>query len=164
MPGKQFATPGTKGSGETVAVSNRPEVAKVTATQTGSVGSGNNEFTYVYAPTGSIYRVRSLAMHVPADGTATTGKHIVSMRSANLSSLQDLQGRANYNTDLQFQWSHWLSADVAAYPPNGAAAKMAVESGIATEDSAIGFKYVNETDAAQDNDRDYRFVAEENTY
>lgn len=157
-----FSQAGSNGSGQTVAVTQRPELTSINADTTTTVGSGATEITEVYAPTGSIYSVQALYMACTSDSNATTGDHTIHARPMDFGTV--LYGQANYNTTLEFGQGQWKSADVSKLPSDPAASATIVGQMRATEGSALVFKYENNTDAAQDNKRAYDLIVEETSY
>lgn len=162
MPGRpDFSAAGSQGSGQVIATNSRPEVQDVMATTTGSVAAGNTEITEVYAPTGSVYNFLSAYFFVSPDATATTGTHQIKARP--LDRFLSLQGRSTFDTAIQFK-SGWQSANDLQRPSTDAAAVHALSNLRATENAALSMRYINNTDAAQDNDRNMIFVVEEVSY
>lgn len=162
MPGgKPWHQRGTGGSGETVAVTERPEIATIDATQTGSVTAGTTETVEIYAPTGAVYRPVALNINIVADATWTTGDHYVIVRTAG--DLNAMLGKSTYAADVRFQYGEWETDDSGQ--PATSAGQQAVLSNLkATEKSPIKLRYKNNGDAAQDNDRKYSFSFEEVSY
>lgn len=162
MPGRpDFSQPGTVGSGQTVAVTERPEIVTVDASQTGSVSAGVTETTEVYAPIGAVYRVVGAKMRVPSDATATTGDHRIFLASGGVESVE---GVSAYSSEVFWNHYEWQTADIRARPSNETSKLTALQSLKATENTPMKVKYHNNTDAAQDNDRSYTFVVEEVSY
>lgn len=159
----QFAQAGTKGGGDVVATTNRPEVKHISQTNTASVASGASENIEIYAPTGSVYQTQSMRLYVPADGTATSGSHYFVIKSIdNVMALG--RGGSVYNSRVYYNFANWKTADNAQEPSDGAAQQAIVDNLWATENSPIRIKYGNSTDAAQDNSREYQFVVREDSY
>lgn len=156
-----FSAPGTQGSGQVVAVSDRPEIKSLNASNGGTVASGNTEVTEIYAPTGSTYTVRSLELVVTADIDATTGSHRWDIRP--MGHIGTLLGKSNYNTSLVFVRNHWETADLKDQPPTGETVA-AVQALKATENSPLQIRYDNDTDVAQENDRKIKAIVEEASY
>lgn len=158
-----FSNPGSQGSGQVLATNNRPEVKKVTATQTGSVAASSSETTEVYAPTGSIYNVLAMQVYVPSDATATSGQHVMVIRP--MGHFATLRGENTYAGDISYDRGHWNKVGTdGASPPDEAAQAEYVRALRATENSPITILYQNQTDAAQDNNRKILFVVEEVSY
>lgn len=158
----QFSQSGTQGGGQTVAVSNRPEIENVNATTTGSLASGSVDQAEIYAPTGSVYFPVALFVRCATDATATSGYHTYILRTSG--NVKVGRGRSNYNTDINYQHQSWLAADKTAYPSDGAAQAMIPERMVATENQPIKIGYYNDTDVAQDNDRQRQFTMKEVMY
>lgn len=163
MPGRpEFSQPGTQGGGQTVATQERPDVTHVSNTQTGSVASSNDEITEFYAPAGSVYYVKSWRFRVMADADATTGSHYVALQS--LGNVNVVLGRSDYNKEVHWNNSHWVTADAKQEPANEGPALQAVLEAIADETSPLTVRYKNSLDVAQENDREIEFLFEEVSY
>lgn len=162
-----FSTPGTRGSGDTVAVSERPEIDQLDLTQTTTVNAGATETIELYAPTGSIYEPIDLRIMVPpvedSDGnTATGGGHIMRVRANP--DFSSLYGRSSYDTALRFQYGSWFTADQSKYPASDAIAREQMNAQIATENSPLRFEYFNDSDAAQAQNRAILLTVKEMSY
>jgi hypothetical protein len=168
MPGRpDFSQPGSRGSGQTVAVSNRPKITKVEQTGTATVGSGNNEIIELYAPSDAIYRAINMRLELgrgEAPSTPTAGTHEFDVLPAALSASEIMKGSSTYDTGLRWKYSMWDLANDAKRPVNGGAAFNAMKSLVATEDQPIQIYYKNHTDASISLDREYYFVFEEQSY
>lgn len=163
MPGRpDFSQAGSEGSGQTMAVNERPELANLDASATDSVAAGNREVTEIYAPSGSLYKIVALDISVKPDADATTGDNRVMVRP--MDQLAVLQGQESFDSRLRFARSHWEGASISAQPPSAAAQTQAVQSIKATENAPIVFWYDNNTDAAMENQRRYLLVVEEVSY
>lgn len=156
-----FSQPGSSGSGQTVAVNARPELVHIDLTQTGSVASGGSESVDVFAPSGSMYTLDHMRVLVRADATATTGSHDVSVTPLN--KLRALYGASTYNVDLAFGEGNWNSADSGQRPSGAEAQQRQMHHISGDENNPIRFVYDNESDAAQDNDREYEILAREDS-
>jgi hypothetical protein len=161
-----FTTPGSGGSGQRVAVSNRPEVQVITASQTDDISAGGTELIDVFAPSGSVYRVKAMSIDIDPPGSATTGAHSIGMRSASASALSSMKGKSEYSARLFFQYSYWENSSANGYPkpPTNEAQIMAIQNALATENQPLRFKYVNDTDVVQSNERKIKLVVEEESY
>lgn len=160
MPGRpDFSNPGTQGSGQAMAVQNRPTISNVSSTQTTSVASSTTETVDIYAPSGATYRVLNMQLKVPADATATTGTHEIGVKP--FGAFDVMWGESTYAADVWFTRSHWFSADSQTMPASEDATIDAMASLGATENGALQIYYRNSTDAAQDNNREYTFMFEE---
>lgn len=157
-----FSQPGSQGSGQTVAVQNRPELKSLDLTQTGSVSASTNEVVEVYAPTSSLYKVQGVRLKVNADATATSGTH--SFTGVNHGSIDVWTGSSTFDTKISYTASHWWDANNTQYPDTDAATLQAVQSMKATENTPIRIRYYNGTDAAQDNQRIIKLVVAEDGY
>lgn len=157
-----FSTPGTMGSGQTIAVSNRPELRTVDATQTGTLASGETEVTEVYAPTGSIYDSFNIFVRVDNPSSAASGNHYVYVETSG--NVRSLFGKSDYATWVRFQHSAWMDANLEVWPTDEAAAMLAVGALKASENQPVRFSYNNQTDVEQPNDRIYKIAVEEQQY
>ena len=160
----QFAQAGTRGNNEAVAVSNRPELEVIETIQSTSIASGSGEITDVYAPSGSVYQLNALNIHIDADPDWASGSHIVSLRGAAMKNGQAIQGKSDYTTRLRWQFSEWRNANQTQIPSDTMASLYAMKDIRADENQPMKFKYTNNADAAQDQDREYRLTVLEESY
>lgn len=157
-----FSQPGSQGSGQTVAVSNRPEIHQFNLNQTADVASGGSQQTDLFAPSGSIYKVRGHFFRADPPSTAASGGHEVFLGATN--SVGMLKGLSNYNTKLHWVCSRWKSADTEQAPSGEAAAIEALRSVRATENESLYYNYRNNTDVTQTNNRTISIIVEEERY
>lgn len=163
MPGRpDFSQSGTAGGGQTVAVTNRPEVEGLNSDQTGSVAAGATETVEIYAPTGALYHVRAMTLNVGFDGTATSGTHEFQVRTAG--NIRALIGEANFDAKIAFEGGIWTAANTKQQPSTEAGQVATLINVEATENEPVKVLYTNNTDAAQDNDRLIRLTVEEVSY
>lgn len=162
MPGPEFATPGTKGGGQTVAVNDRPQIETVDVSQSGSVTSGTTETVEIYAPSKATYSVRSMFVLAQADADATSGDHAFRFRPVNDHTA--IEGKSDYNGRLGWDLGHFVSANLSVHPSNEAAQVLTAQKLQATESAPLVVEYANNTDAAQENSRTYNFVFERRDY
>lgn len=157
-----FTTPGSGGSGQTVATTSRPEVTHISQSNTASVAAGTSETVEIYAPVGSIYRVLSMDLSVAADATATTGDHQFKVQDSHPISV--LLGRSSGTTALIWRYGTWRSADLDKRPTDAVVALEQLFRMTATENAPIRVQYTNNTDAAQDNTRRTKMTMQEDSY
>lgn len=160
-----WAQTGTKGSGETVAVHSRPKKAPIDQDTSGTsvAGSGGSETVEVYAPAGSIYRLKALRLRAASIGAATTGTHLFKVIMSN-PSVDLIRGESNYNSRVQHNFGHWFEADVGTEPGTDEAVVSILREQVITENDPLRMFYLNQTDAAQGSDRYYRLHCEEVSY
>lgn len=142
-----FTTPGSGGSGQTVAVSNRPEIKGIALNSTTTVTAGSSETQEVYAPSGSIYKLLGFSVNIqpPGEGSATTGSHRVEFRPLG-SSIRTLEGEASYTTQLYFDRTQWTSV-TTEYPANNSGEiGSAIRRSWASENQPLAVVYRNNTD------------------
>lgn len=162
MPGRpDFSTPGTGGSGQTVAVSNRPEIQKVTIEKTETLPSETLETVNFYAPSGSIYRL--LAMELICDGIGgSTGFHEFKLRPQNLTLMK---GKGDSTNRLAWQFNEWTGTSANDERPASTDAQVAaVNNAKGTETVPISFQYYNGADIDQTASRNYRILVAEESY
>ena len=163
MPGgKQFATPGTKGSGEKVAVSERPEVLNIEADSANSIASGDSYTVDVFAPTGSIYQVFGLVAVGPTDNNETAGYH--RWRIQDVTNYAQLDFESDYTEAVAYDRSHIRVANQKQLPSTEIAQQNQVHQMRATEDSAISLVYDNETDTSTGRSVVVRLAVQEDSY
>jgi len=163
MPGRpEFSQPGTQGGGQTVATQNRPNIITLDETQTDTVSVGGSEVVEVYAPTGSVYNVKAIAMRCqPPDGAAD-GDHRMYISTSG--GQRVLWGNSKFDNQIRYQYSVWLDANKSQYPNTEAAQALAEKGLKATEIKPIQFNYSNNTDVDQTNERVYNLLIEQVTY
>lgn len=158
MPRPEFSQPGTRNSGEHLAVQSRPGINYQDVSQTANVAAGASESVVVTAPVGAILRLRNLQMVAPGIGAATTGTQGIEVKPLN--KLQAIRGTNTYNAELKFDRSQWDTASTEQ--PGSKAAQVAAMKGlIADETSGIAINYRNDTDGTQTSARTYKVLFEE---
>lgn len=163
MPGRpDFTTPGSGGSGQTIATMNRPELQFEETIVSTSLLAGNSETIEVYAPTGSTYDVVNADLLARAPASATTGTH--TMRPQTIGGSIVTEGQSDYTQDVRFSRAFWERANGFAKPASEAAQGAAVRSMRATENQPLSVFYANNTDDSNDQDRKYRFTVSEASY
>jgi hypothetical protein len=164
MPGggPPWSQRGTKGGGQTIAVNNRPKIVRKDLTQTTTLASGASETVELYAPSGSVYKIRALAITCDVPGTATDGTHYFQIRS--LGNVAVLLGRSDYTSHLMWNNGHWFTANVRQEPNTEAAAIESIHGTMATADNPIRIEYWNNLDVDQTNERSIEFLIEEVSY
>lgn len=161
--GKPWATRGTRGSEETLAVNDRPEFETKDVTQTSDVASGGTEVVEVYAPTDSLYRLLWMDVKVQPPGSATANDHRMEVKPADPGP-QGLIGFSDYQTKIEFNNRVWQSANSYQQPSNEAAQGANVAALRASNSLPLTFKYSNNTDVTQSNQRRIRLVLERSDY
>ena len=163
MPGRpDFSQAGTQGGGQTVAITERPEIQILDLDQTGDVSSGQLETIEVFAPTGSVYTVQQMFLKAPAISGATGTAHI--MYIGNTPKLNATRGDANPTSELMFRNGHWDKADVDKQPPDPAAVTLSLQTVTATENRPLKITYYNLTDNTQTSKRTIRLTVKEASY
>lgn len=157
----QFAQSGTQGSGQTVAVNNRPEIESITQNQSGDLAAGGGEITEIYAPTGAVYQVTNAFLRGKAIGSATSGRHEIIVKSAGSNVMV---GGSVYNSVVEWDQGYWSTADERQYPPNEVVALQLMHNLRATENRPLGIVYKNNTDATQTQERSVSFDVIEESY
>lgn len=163
MPGRpDFSQPGSRGSGQTVAMQSRPELEQLQIDPTTTIPAGETIRTEIYAPTGATYSVESLYAHAQSIGSATTGNHVLWFEG--MGALGIIKGQSQYNSPVYWVYSGWRTADIEQAPSDPAAQIHAVQSLKATENTSFAIKYGNNTDAEQTNPPGYTLIIEEVSY
>lgn len=164
MPGiPPYSQPGTNGGGQTVAVTQRPELERLNLDQTSSVASGSSQTTSIYAPAGSVYSVQDLALDCHPDGNASSGSHLFRVFPLG-GALQSLQGQSDNTLGVKFAWGYWVEGNQKKEPTDPAVQNMQATSLKATSNASIDIQYTNNLDVAQDNKRVIRVIVEEASY
>jgi hypothetical protein len=161
MGSPQFSQRGTRGSGDKVAVSERPELKAITVNQSTTLASGEAETVEMYAPTGSTYEVAGMYLYCTPPGDETSGSH--NFQVSTLGAFNVTKATSGTGTDLLFDEGHWKRY-TDRFPSDETAAIESVHSLIATENSPIKFVYDNNFDVSQSNTRKFRIVVKENSY
>lgn len=157
-----FSTPGSQGSGQKIAVSQRPEINAVDNSQSGSVASGTTESVEFYAPAGAIWNFRAADLRVSAPSGTSSGNHYMEVSSIGGTLL--LRGISTRTSDINFAGTAFKTADSDQSPGTQDAQTLALHSATATENSPVTYTYYNGTDVAQNNGRTYKAVVEEESY
>jgi len=159
-----FSQPGSQGSGQTVAVSNRPELVYEDIKKNTQVASGDIERVELYSPTGTVWDVQNMRLHVTAPNNGeTSGKNGLRVFSIS-GSIGVVMGESTYNKDVDWKFGKWVSADNLQRPQSEEAQVAQKQLAQATEKSPLIFQYDNQTDVSNSETRQYRVVVEENSY
>lgn len=159
MPGRpDFSTPGTNGSEQTVATTNRPEVESTDVTRRKTLSPGDEEQIEIFAPEGSIYRVKALFFRTPGPGG--NGSHKLVVKSQG--EVTALKAFSSAGDRLRHSGSTWEDATIKARPPGSTA--QAIANLRATADAPISLAYTNESDTDQTGTRSYLLTFEEVSY
>lgn len=157
----QWAQSGTQGSGETVAVSNRPEINLIqNSSSTTVAASGGAETIEVYAPTGSVYQAFGMHLEVGSTGGSTGADHLFDVTTQ---SKGGTQGRSDAQNAIKWNHGEWQTADTPI-PSDPTAAYQAMDNLRATENGPIRILYKNLTDASQTKTRTMDLLFEEVSY
>lgn len=165
MPGRpEFSQPGTQGGGQTVAVNDRPKLTTVKKTNTDEVPAGQSESTDVYAPSGAVYNVVGMSFRAkePSLSGATTGTHQINIYSMNQVIM--LVGKSDYQTEVYYNYGAFQNANQSQSPSDATAQAMAPGQLMADENGPITFTYINSTDVATTETREYTLVLEQRDY
>lgn len=158
----ELSTPGTRSSGDNVAVQDKPNIKTIEIDNTDTLPSGANENTYIYAPEGAVYRVVAMSYDVDEPANSSSGTHFMYLTSGE--SVLVTRGEASYNLRLRFSRHFWKNADNQVDPTNEAAQASAVQSCVADSEAGLRFSYYNQTDVDQTNSRSIRLVVEERRF
>lgn len=161
-----FSTPGTAGSGQSLAVQQRPQVESETISRGTTVAAGSDDVVEIYAPVGSVYNFLQIDLRVGAVSGASSGLHFFDVAAGNTDALpvSELFGRSDYTGDLEFRRMNWKDANDKAVPANEAATRSGVRNLRATENSPVTVTYSNDTDGDQTATRQITYVVEEVSY
>lgn len=163
MPGRpDFSQAGTAGGGQTVAVTNRPEVEKLSASNTGSLAAGTKETVEFYAPTGSLYRVKNVDILAIAYANATSGTHRFTINTVG--TMTATYGESTYSNPVRAATGIWREANNDQAPTTESAVQGSLGSLVGTENVPIKVIYQNDTDAARDRERRYDLIVLEESY
>lgn len=157
-----FSAAGSQGSGQTLAMTSRPEVKVIREEQTTSLAAGSVETVEIYAPAGSVYNVLQLAIRAPVPGTAGAGDHTFRMKSG-IQGRSQMVGTSDFSTDLNYNYSHFVTVTTAT--PSNEVIQAGIQERLrATENTPLRFDYANNLDVANANTREYYLVVEEVSY
>lgn len=163
MGGPQFGQPVLNDKTEqTVAVSDRPKIEHINATQSGTIGPGDEEEVEIYAPSGSVYFPQAIHIRCEEIPDATTGfQWMIFFTSGGV---KVASGRASFDNNLIYQYQSWASADVTQQPEGDSGQARVPSALAATENQPIRFRYFNETDHEQPEDRTIELTVKEVSY
>jgi hypothetical protein len=157
-----FSTAGSQGSGQTMAITQRPELSFIETINNDTISAGGSETVEVYAPVGSIYNVKLARVYCIAP-SGTSGNHSFKIQSVG-NSMTAIYGESTSGSELNFNYSQWVAADSTQQPSDSAAQALQEKKLMATENNPITTTYNNDSDGEQTNNRVYRFVVEEASY
>ncbi|ADE02824.1 hypothetical protein [Haloferax volcanii] len=162
MPGRApWGQSGTKGSGETLAVNNRPTIVTKSFGQTATVAAGSKQTTNIYAPEGKVWKVIGMELEAPNPGGDGSGDHFFYVWSAG--HVRMMNGGGPDDDAVYWRNSTW-SVNSAA-PQDTAASLNALTNLKATESKSIRITYNgNNLTADQTGHREIKFVFEEVSY
>lgn len=161
MPGRPpWSQAGTEGGGQTVAVSNRPEIEYLSHEITATDGPGSSSEVEIYAPQGSVYRVLNMFLNGPIISAATTGNH----RFRVYSNQRALVGYSAYTSPIVWRYGSWETADSQQSPKDSVVQSRQMANLVATDSTPIRIQYYNNTDADQTNSRNINLTVREDTY
>lgn len=163
MGSPQFSQRGTRGSGETLAVNERPELVRVDGSITNTVPADETVTVDIYAPTGSNYAVKEMDLRALPDGDATSGTHSFVVNSVG-AEFYVTYGESTYDSKLTYRYGVWTNANSDQTPTSSEMQARNVRNMKATENDPVKLDYRNRADAAQENTVDIRFVMEEVSY
>lgn len=124
--------------------------------------SGGLDTVEIFAPEGSVYTIVAMRLSVPSIDSATSGDHRIFVRPVD--HVRAYEGKASFDGGIFFTDNHWKYAGLEMSPSNDAAAVANIRSLKATENSPLVIKYQNNTDTAHSQEREIRFVVEEESY
>lgn len=158
MAGPPWAQRGTRGSGESIAVQNRPEIDIVDKTRSTEIGAGGGtETVSVYAPEGAIYSPIQVFAYIPADPDATGGAdNQLKYRYGLSNSL--LVATSNPTSDLLIGYGKVEKADSSQTPPEPELQNRVLMNARATPEEPINFSFINGANAPHNEERQYKFV------
>jgi|GEM_PF-3255394 len=157
-----FSQAGSQGSGQTLAVSNRPELQVIEASKTTTVNSDGSERVEIYAPTGSIYSVVECWIKIVSPSGASTGSHFLNIRGAG--AISSISGQSSHDININFLAGEFKSANESEIPTEPVNQHRQMTGLKATENRPIQINYINNTDAAHSSERIIKFVVEEDSY
>jgi len=164
MPGRPpWSQSGTRGSGQIIASTDRPEIETSKVTPSGDLAAGSSETTEIYAPTNAIYRLQSWRFQVEPIGAATTGTHKYFLRPAGSGAFTAFIASSSFDNQVNVNPTI-RSADKKKVPNSAHAQLQSLDDSIATENNPIQITYKNGTDAAQNSDRNVRLVLRRDDY
>ncbi|WP_430639196.1 hypothetical protein [Haloferax volcanii] len=160
MPGRPpWSTPGTRDGNERVASEittfKQLDTKRKTYNQTGDVAIGEEESVQIYAPSGAIWRVVGVSVHIyppeNSSGTAaTSGDHTLYFRNLGGEWYEAaLEGKSHYDSPLRLANGNWYNADKKQKPNDGGAQLAQMRSFRLTSDDPLTVSYRNDTDVTQ---------------
>lgn len=158
-----FSTPGTRGSEQTLAVSNRPEIKEINLDSDTDVPADGSEEQEVFAPTGSIYRPLAMSIFISSPDSATTGKHVVELFSRGRRYRMAF-GASTHDAGISWNYGGWEEANDIQLPGGIESQTEALRNTVASENTPLVIKYANNTDASYTGKRYIGLVVEEESY
>jgi len=128
--------------------------------QTTTVASGTSEIVTITPPTGRIWRLMGIWIHVDPPPGATSGTHTFGI-SAQYMGLSHADWP--YTSKAGFFKYYWRYSPSAQEPPTNDLVLHGLFRMIFTKENWFKFGYINNTDADQTNARTYRVVFQEET-
>jgi len=120
----------------------------------GSVASGSSESITINPPAGRIWKVLNIRMKTSSDADATSGTHSMEIEGESILP-RAVYYRSTYDTRVCISQYTIRDANSAALPPNNNELILALQQSVLTPDEGLTLKYSNDTDAAQENDREW---------
>lgn len=157
----EFSQPGTKGSGESVAVQDRPNIKTIEVNNSETLTSGSSENTRVYAPENAVYRVIAMGYKAPAPPNASSGSHYMYLVSGETALIT--RGVQNSTDTLQYTRNYWKQSSTAD-PTTEIAQSNAVQASVADANNGLRFTYSNQSDVDQTETRTIKLVIEERRF
>jgi len=121
----------------------------------GSVASGVVESITINPPIGKLWKVLDLRIVVLSDADATSGNHEVKIQHQGQVQFY-CQYRSDYATTISIQRATIRSANLISRPDTSEALLILYPHLIASPDEGLVLLYTNNTDVAQENDREWK--------
>jgi len=128
-------------------------------TKTATVASGGGSETVdIKPPAGEIWDIVQLFFKALAPG-GTAGNHELWVKTLRKGTvlIEHLFGKSAYDTQLLYADGYWRTANTASRPTTEVGQMKQMSIPIATNDQPVRFKYQNDADSDQTNDRTYRY-------
>lgn len=156
--------------GGLVSIASRRDVRLVTDRHedTNNVAAGGVRDDVIHRPPiGMIDTIVALEVKintVPSGGT--TGSHAVELQIEEPDRVWRsaiIEGRSNFDASINFEYSHWLSANNRTRPAGDVATLLAIQGLSIAAGGALVLRYLNDTDVTADNTRVYKLVMRRQT-
>jgi len=117
-------------------------------------GNGTSEDTFIRAPAGTILELLAINVVVNPDADATSGTHTVFVRSET-KAVDVLKAESDFDDKIEVSGNTIVTGTSTQVPPTAAAQSQTLQGLRIDETNGLLLEYFNDTDAAQEQPRQY---------